>query len=497
MGRFNFVSPGAAMFTGLHQMLRERELQRREDKKAEEDAARLKMDQDRDKRAADAAKIAERAADLQIKVTQAAMDRASKAEASTDVETAGVGGLLPGAAGERAKLLVPGMVNVTPGQLASHTLDMPVNATPSVTQTPPSEDGSLPMVEPQAPEAVVPPVVMEGHEDPAIAEQVVSKGTHQQQVMDWIKKNPQATDRELMLKLIEASGDTNIPASAATMLSTADKTIPVFRRSDKGDIEKQDEKGNWVKFVGNLPKEHKIINEPNPAGANGPAPFYAFLPSANGYVPGNTRTGQHYNPETKQWEDGAIPLRPTGGQGQQMADNAAALSQIQLLKEEFKPEWLGPVSGRAGSMYTKFVNDKDSATLARFQTRTAAMKNRYIKAITGAQMSEAEAIRLMNQLPDMNLPPVTYWERLAVSEQELNNVLEIQQQVYTGQRKPSENPVTEAQLQKLFPDSAFTGGAGKTIAPMPGGESKSGDSAKSARDRAKELIDAAKAKAAK
>jgi hypothetical protein len=270
------------------------------------------------------------------------------------------------------------------------------------------------------------------------------------------------TDRQEAMRKVLAAG---VPAADADTLVTAymgpkeanPKTI--LYRTKSGALA-YDAEGKKPYTDPQLPQDYQIVNDPT-AGQPGGTPFFIPIQTATGTTPFNGRTGQHYDPQANDgkggYVDGPLALRPTGAQQQQIADNAAALTQIQLLKEEFKPEFVGPLAGRFNNVYTRLVNDPDSAALARYQSRLSALKNRYIKAITGAQMSEPEAVRIMSQLPTLELPETTFWQRLTTAEQDLNNVMEIQQQTYTGQRRPADNPATEDALQKIFPDSKFTG----------------------------------------
>jgi len=97
----------------------------------------------------------------------------------------------------------------------------------------------------------------------------------------------------------------------------------------------------------------------------------------------------------------------------------------------------GPVMGPLTSLAGVF--EKAPAKKEEFRAATLTFKNAMIKAITGAQMSEPEAKRIMGQIPDENDPP-TRW--LAKWRQSVKNIKDVQsrrQQVLqqSGIRVPS------------------------------------------------------------
>jgi hypothetical protein len=87
--------------------------------------------------------------------------------------------------------------------------------------------------------------------------------------------------------------------------------------------------------------------------------------------------------------------------------------QLNQIQNMFTPDLVGPISGRgismAGSLGT--LGPKSAEFLAQLKTYQNAM----IKAITGAQMSEPEAKRLMAQMPSMNDLPEAFLAKLQVA----------------------------------------------------------------------------------
>ena len=100
-----------------------------------------------------------------------------------------------------------------------------------------------------------------------------------------------------------------------------------------------------------------------------------------------------------------------------IAEARSSIDDLYNLKALFKEEFVGPVAGRiappAGLVGGTTKQQED------FMAATSAFKNMIIKQITGAQMSESEAKRIMKQIPDITDPPVR-WK--AKWEQSLKNI---------------------------------------------------------------------------
>lgn len=96
-----------------------------------------------------------------------------------------------------------------------------------------------------------------------------------------------------------------------------------------------------------------------------------------------------------------------------------SLGVIESLEQYKKDEWLGPVAGRAAQVRIKTPGVKVSDDLARFAAETATLKNAVIKAITGAQMSQGEAERIMSQIPSFEDKPNVWTEKAAATKANL------------------------------------------------------------------------------
>lgn len=77
------------------------------------------------------------------------------------------------------------------------------------------------------------------------------------------------------------------------------------------------------------------------------------------------------------------------------------------IADNFNPDFVGPVAARAGKM-TKYLEALTDEQRVEFYGNVAEYKNSIIKAITGAQMSEVEAARIIQQIPDENASPTAF-----------------------------------------------------------------------------------------
>lgn len=89
-----------------------------------------------------------------------------------------------------------------------------------------------------------------------------------------------------------------------------------------------------------------------------------------------------------------------------LATAGASLANLDNMKSLYDKAFVGPVAGRIGKVGDIFGVNTESRS--EFYAATSAFKNQIIKEITGAQMSEPEAKRIMKQVPDVNDPP-TVW----------------------------------------------------------------------------------------
>lgn len=89
----------------------------------------------------------------------------------------------------------------------------------------------------------------------------------------------------------------------------------------------------------------------------------------------------------------------SAGQVSDVQDVDKALQQIQSLKFRYKPDYVGPVAARAYAIQEKTPFLPVDRDRSEFVAENTTLKNAVIKLITGAQMSEPEAKRIMEQIP--------------------------------------------------------------------------------------------------
>lgn len=83
--------------------------------------------------------------------------------------------------------------------------------------------------------------------------------------------------------------------------------------------------------------------------------------------------------------------------------------------ESFDPAFVGPIAARLGKkslLVGEYFDNLDVDKKTEFYGNIAEYKNSIIKAITGAQMSEIEAKRIIQQIPDENASPEAFMSGL-------------------------------------------------------------------------------------
>jgi hypothetical protein len=114
----------------------------------------------------------------------------------------------------------------------------------------------------------------------------------------------------------------------------------------------------------------------------------------------------------------AKPASPT--ERKDIAEAQASIDNLQNLRGLFDESFVGPIAGRVGTVNQIF--GRNEAQRERFIAATAAFKNQIIKEITGAQMSEVEANRILKQIPDVNDPPSVWLAKWEESVKNLENI---------------------------------------------------------------------------
>ena len=109
--------------------------------------------------------------------------------------------------------------------------------------------------------------------------------------------------------------------------------------------------------------------------------------------------GERYKPASTTVNIG----KSSASERENLARGEASIAELDNLKGLFDESFVGPIAGRVGSVKDIFGGNKEKQS--EFNAATFAFKNFIIKEITGAQMSEVEAARIMKQIPDVNNPP--------------------------------------------------------------------------------------------
>lgn len=97
---------------------------------------------------------------------------------------------------------------------------------------------------------------------------------------------------------------------------------------------------------------------------------------------------------------------------------------------------LGPVIGRYKSVEAALVGN--DPTFATFSAAVSTLQNTVINLRTGAQMSEPEARRILNEIPDVKLPPATFIAKAKQSQKYFEEWLKNRASVAYGRTTTSD-----------------------------------------------------------
>ena len=118
----------------------------------------------------------------------------------------------------------------------------------------------------------------------------------------------------------------------------------------------------------------------------------------------------------------------SGAMKQRIGDAKAAITGLDRIKELFNPAYVGPIQGRLGEARSASLEAGTPGAITdpdqhEFYSQVTNVKNAAIKAITGAQMSEPEAKRIMGQLPVPTFSSGRFMSNLEVMQQSLRDVI--------------------------------------------------------------------------
>lgn len=116
------------------------------------------------------------------------------------------------------------------------------------------------------------------------------------------------------------------------------------------------------------------------------------------------------------------PAPPTPTQRVSTSDIDAALKLADRLNTKFNPRFVGPAEGRYNELMQGVPVIEADREFAAFGGESNTLKNTIIKAITGAQMSEPEAQRIMGQIPVTTDKPDVWVEKMKATIQNLEDL---------------------------------------------------------------------------
>jgi hypothetical protein len=155
---------------------------------------------------------------------------------------------------------------------------------------------------------------------------------------------------------------------------------------------------------------------------------------------------------------GDLPMgKPVEGLGKPMpSDQMTKLSDLDTLQKQiddtkrlFKPEYVGPVAGRYGSLKEKVVDIPEDQV--KFYATVRDMKDSLLRARSGAQINEQEYKRLVSFLPDENLPSGNFAARLTRFNDLINQVSSSKKgEIAAGGYGSPQQPITQVPNKPKF-----------------------------------------------
>ena len=191
-----------------------------------------------------------------------------------------------------------------------------------------------------------------------------------------------------------SSGDSGLPYQ----LFEGEKTKPIVRVShDRRGLEIF-QAGAWQPVTGEVPKDAQLVIEPAANDGQGGRPYFIPLQTAQGILSFDSRTGTTV---------GRIGDLKPGETAQKEISNAQTISTvIKQTLDTLDPAKVGPIIGRYKTA-EQMLTGGDPAFTA-FSAAVSTLQNTVINLRTGAQMSEPEAARILNEIANVNLPPATF-----------------------------------------------------------------------------------------
>lgn len=232
-------------------------------------------------------------------------------------------------------------------------------------------------------------------------------------------------DRESFTEFLNTDvGKQKLIENATIGLTDTRQAIEQSKAAMSPDAEKPlNEKGieqEQQKLQGLIARENLLLNSLEGLGIKkgiGAEPVkraFKVVPdesSSTGFSFKDLESGQFFGeaPKPSSLVSINLPKPASASERTAIAEGEAAIDSLNNIKSLFDASFVGPIAGRAGTVGELF--GANTLERSEFIAATAAFKNQIIKEITGAQMSEIEANRILKQVPDVNNPPSVWQAR--------------------------------------------------------------------------------------
>lgn len=111
-----------------------------------------------------------------------------------------------------------------------------------------------------------------------------------------------------------------------------------------------------------------------------------------------------------------LGLQPSAQMQQALVDGFSTLRRLERIKSEYNPNYVGPIQAPIGTALGKtgLIAPKH----ARFRIEVTNLQNLMVKFLTGAQLSQQEAERIIKGLPSLNMSDPEFKAAMVVAERE-------------------------------------------------------------------------------
>lgn len=129
----------------------------------------------------------------------------------------------------------------------------------------------------------------------------------------------------------------------------------------------------------------------------------------------------------------AVPDKASDAEREKTVGDLSTMDLIDKLGKNYSADWVGPVRGRAGALMESYSGMPGVPEIgqdeAQFRADVTTFNNKLIKEITGAQMSEPEAARILSQAPGLNNPDPVFRARMKATRENLKMIAKRRREV--------------------------------------------------------------------